>query len=269
MRSLSWRCGVLLSWPVAMVVASSACRAPQPAPQAPVQEPARTVARPRHAFHDLAAEQWKTTERDDDMDPLIPPFDPLHGAGHADQLKAAFRGKDRAVAKTSAVTGVRVERFASLADLQAAIPADEDMLHHDPELTRESMKRTPEEQRMVHVDAWIYAIKYESDNDWHVIAGTDPDGDEIHYFNAEISGLPKKQAPAFAALRAVRESLSTILDADFPGPGSYRKYDPAIAVTIEGALFYDIDHAPGAVGPGDMKPTTAWEIHPITRLAER
>jgi hypothetical protein len=37
-------------------------------------------------------------------------------------------------------------------------------------------------------------------------------------------------------------------------------------VTVEGSLFYDVDHAPGAVGPRDMKPTTAWEIHPITQI---
>jgi len=269
MRSLSrWR-GVFLAWVVASVVASSGCPAPQPAPQPPVQPNGHPVASPRHPFQTLPADQWKTSEAEVAMDLAVPPFDPLHGAGQADQLNATFRGKDRSRPKTSLVDGVQVEPFASVAELQARIPRDDAMLNHVPELTRQSMDRAPEERRIVHVEAWIYAIKYESDNDWHLITGTDPSAGEVHFFNAEISGLPKKSSPAFAPLHEARKSLATILDNDLPGPGSYRKYDPPISVAIEGALFYDVDHAPGAVGPNDMKPTTAWEIHPITSLAER
>lgn len=212
---------------------------------------------------------WKSFEEEQDMDLAIPPYDPRFGAGRADQIKAAFRGKDRSGPKTSLVEDVPVEPFVSVAELQDHLPDDELMLNHDPEITRRSMDRAQEEQRMVRVDAWIYAIKYETDNDWHVITGTDPSVRTIHYFNAEVSGLPKRSSPATAPLREVRQSLASILENDLPGPGSYRKYDPPIAVTIEGALFYDVDHKPGAVGPGDMKPTTAWEIHPITSLSER
>lgn len=273
MRFLSrWR-GVFLSWSIACVVAavvvSSGCPAPPPPPQQPVQANAHPAARPRHPFQNLPADRWKTSEVEEGMNLAVPPFDLLHGAGRADQVNAAFRGKDRSRPKTSIVDGVQVESFASVAELQDRIPHDDIMLNHDPELTRQSMDRAPEERHMVHVEAWIYAIKYESDNDWHLITGTDPSAGEVHYFNAEISGLPAKQSPAFAPLHEARASLATILDNDLPGPGSYRKYDPPIAVTIEGALFYDVDHAPGVVGPDDMKPTTAWEIHPITSLAER
>jgi len=270
MYSWSWWRGVFLSWSVVTsVVASVGCPAPRPAPQPPVQASAHPVAGPRHPYQTLPADRWKTSEAEEGMDLTVPPFDLLHGAGRADQVNAAFRGKDRSQPKTSVVDGVRVEPFASVAELQARIPRDDVMLGHDPELTRQSMDRAPEERRMVHVDAWIYAIKYESDNDWHLITGTDPGAGEVHYFNAEISGLPNKTSPAFVPLQEARASLAAILDTDLPGPGSYRKYDPPIAVTIEGALFYDVDHAPGVVGPGDMKPTTAWEIHPITSLAER
>lgn len=125
------------------------------------------------------------------------------------------------------------------------------------------------EQRNVHVSAWIYAIKYETDNDWHLITGTDPNGGDPHYVNAEVSGLPPRTAGSYATLLGVRKSLAGILDDDLPGPGSYRKYDPPIAVAIEGSVFFDADHAAGAVGPGDMRPTTAWEIHPITSLTEQ
>src|SRR5262245_49416086 len=65
-----------------------------------------------------AAHHYGTTERhwakevittgdwvdpEEEIDPLIPPYDPIHGAGEADQIKARFRGTDRKVAKTSAV----------------------------------------------------------------------------------------------------------------------------------------------------------------------
>lgn len=270
MRSSSW-CwceGVFLSW---LVAVSSGCGGPQSAPSRPAVDKPHpvAVATPRHRFRDLPAGEWQTPEADEGMELAVPPYDPLHGAGRADQLKAAFRGKDRSRAKTSIVDGVQVEQFASVAELQAGLANDDDMLHHDPELTRQTMDRVGEEQRRVRVEAWIYAIKYEADNDWHLITGTDPDAGEIHYFNAEVSGLPSKRSPAFAALREVRQSLAAILDNELPGPGSYRRYDPPIAVVIEGPLFYDVDHQPGAVGPGDMKPTTAWEIHPITSLVER
>lgn len=269
MRSLCQRRRVVLSLLVVAAVGSSGCPGPRQPPQSPDQAKATTAIRPKHPFQALSADGWKTVEEEEEMDLTIPPYDPRFGAGQADQLKAAFRGKDRSGAKTSIVADAAIEPFASVAELQSQLPDDDAMLNHDPEITRQSMKRVQEEQRMVHVDAWIYAIKYESDNDWHVITGTDPDGQEIHYFNAEVSGLPKSSSPAIATLRKVRQSLAAILENDLPGPGSYRKYDPPIAVTIEGAMFYDVDHKPGAVGPGDMKPTTAWEIHPITSLVER
>ena len=269
MGSLSRSRGLVLSGAIAAVVASSGCPAPQPAPQSPEQAAAHPAARPKHPFHELPADGWKTAEVEEGMDVTVPPFGLLRADGRGDPVKAAFRGKDRSQPKTSLVEGVQVESFASVAELQAQIPRDKDLLEHHPDLTKQSMDRVQEEQRMVHVDAWIYAIKYETDNDWHLITGIDPGAGEVHYFNAEVSGLPKQQSPAFAALREVRASLATILDNDLPGPGKYRTYDPPIPVTIEGGLFFDVDHEAGVVGPGDMKPTTAWEIHPITSLVER
>jgi hypothetical protein len=38
---------------------------------------------------------------------------------------------------------------------------------------------------------------------------------------------------------------------------------------VEGALFFDVDHAAGVVGPTQptpMRPKTAWEIHPVTNV---
>jgi hypothetical protein len=231
-------------------------------------EPPKPKAKAKHLFTELPADKWVAAEVESEMDPTVMPFDPTHAAGTASQVAARFRGKDRAGAKTSIADGAPMLEFASVVKLQDSLPGDDEMQHHDPPITRQSNERMSEELRNVHVSAWIYAIKYETDNDWHLITGTDPSGDP-RYFNAEVSGLPSKTAASYAKLLGVRKSLADILNDDLPGPGSYRKYDPPIAVTIEGSVFYDVDHEPGAVGPGDMKPTTAWEIHPITGLMEQ
>ena len=166
------------------------------------------------------------------MDITIPAFDPLTGAGVSDQIKARFRGQDRKGPKTSTAEA-EIENFENLRSL---------------------------------VRAWIYAIKYEADQDWHVIIGTDPSTTSKTFFNAEVSGLPSQSSSAFDTLLKVRQRLANILDNDLPQQGGYHKYEDPIPVLIEGSLFYDIDHAPGVVGPTGMRPRTAWEIHPITSL---
>lgn len=218
-----------------------------------------------HVFETLPAETWDSVETADRMDPLIPPYDPVHNAGRANQVKARFTGKDRAVAKTT-IVDADMEQFPSVAELLGSLPSDKAMQKHDPEITKQTMERVAEENRNIHVTAWIYAIKFENDDDFHMIIGTEPGGD-VQYFNAEVSGLPPTNSPAYKALLAVRESLAEILDDNLPGPGSYRKYnkDP-IKVTLEGSLFWDVDHPPGAVGPVGMKPTTAFEAHPTILL---
>jgi hypothetical protein len=57
-----------------------------------------------------------------------------------------------------------------------------------------------------------------------------------------------------------------MLKNELPNGSSYRKYNHPIPVIVEGSLFFDIDHVAGVVGPQGMRPTTAWEIHPITKL---
>jgi hypothetical protein len=211
--------------------------------------------------------EWVSAEREERMDFLIPAFDPVTAAGPADQIEARFRGTDRKGPKTSIAAADKVEEFATLDALIATLPPDDAMRNHQPPLETDSNSRFPEERRNVRVRAWIYDIKYEDDQDWHVISGTDPAKTAKSYFNTEISGLPPKNAAAFQKLLEVRRSLAEILNNDLPGPGSYHSYknDP-IPVIIEGSLFYDIDHAPGVVGPAGRRPKTAWEVHPITRL---
>jgi hypothetical protein len=220
----------------------------------------------RHAFTDLPASESGVTEDEDEMDITIPAFNPLTAAGTADQIGARFRGTDRKGPKTTIASASR-ENFSDLKALVATLTGDDDMRDHHPPLERDTMTRMVEEVKNVRVPAWIYAIKYEADQDWHVILGTDPSASGTPtFFNAEISGLPGNAAAAFAKLKQVRVALAEILSDELPSGSGYRKYDDPIAVVVEGSLFYDIDHAAGVVGPAGMRPKTAWEIHPVTKL---
>lgn len=212
------------------------------------------------------ASDWASAENEHDMDTSIPAYDPVQGAGHVDQVAASFRGKDRGGAKTSIVGG-EPDAYDSVAELEKALPSDDKMLHHTPEITSKTNERTDEERHQVAVPAWIYAVKYEDDQDFHVILGTNPQQKPVVYFNAEISGLPKSSAASYKRLAAVRKAFARVLGNKLPGPNKYHVYKPPLAVDLEGSLFYDVDHTPGEVGPKTMKPKTAWEIHPITHIA--
>jgi hypothetical protein len=176
----------------------------------------------RRAYTVLPAEEWATAELEEDMDITIAPFDPLSGAGPADQIRARFRGKDREASKTS-ISAATTEEFASLLDFLDSLPSDDEMLNHDPAIAKSrGSGRVQEEERNVRVPMWIYAIKYEADQDWHVIAGSDPHHGARVYYNCEVSGLPAKTAASYATLLAVRNSLDEILDHDLPGIGRSR-----------------------------------------------
>jgi hypothetical protein len=215
------------------------------------------------------ATAWGHPEEEDEMDQFTAAFSPLTGAGEADQIKAQFRGNDRKAAKIS-IANARLERFDSLDALIETLPSDDDMRHHDPKITEAATQnRVDEEKRNVRVPAFICAIKYEADQDWHIIGSADADCDGPTFFNFEVSGLPKSNAASHDQLLEARNQFAELLDHDLPGPNTYRKYKGSgpIAVVIEGSLFYDVDHAPGIVGPDGMKPAMAWEVHPMTSIA--
>lgn len=222
----------------------------------------------RRTYTVVAVSDSGAVESEDEMDPTIPGFDPLHGAGIADQILSRFRGVDRKGPKTTIAQATR-ETFTSLSALVATLEADDDMRSHDPEVKRNTNVRVDEERRNVRVPAWIYAIKYEADQDWHVILGSSPSGTSHVYFNAEVSGLPSNGAAAHATLKKVRQQLAAMFEDSLPGGGGYWTYDEPVPVLVDGSLFYDIDHAAGVVGPTGMRPDTSWEIHPITNLKLR
>ena len=226
----------------------------------------RAVLTPEaRAYTEVPPAEAGVVETPDKMDPLVPAFSPLTAAGGSSLVTAPFRGVDRKGAKTSISTADR-EEFNDVGALLDSLTPDDDMLNHSPAIDRQTMTRADEEQRNVRVPAWMYAIKFEADDDWHVIIGTDPNGGARRFFNAEISGLPAKTSDAYKTLAAVRQALADLLGDSLPSTDSYRKFKQPIAVMFEGSLFFDVDHAAGVVGPQGMRPETAWEIHPVTRL---
>ncbi|MDR3633198.1 MAG: hypothetical protein P4L84_05125 [Isosphaeraceae bacterium] len=175
-----------------------------------------------------------------------------------------FVGNDRKAAKTS-ISQAAAEPPATLSALLASLPDDQSMLHHDPKITEDAdSNRVAEEERNVTVTAFLFAVKSESDHDFHLILGTDTDASAADYMNAEVSGLPDT-GPSRAALRSVRDKFKSQFAGAHIGT-SYHHFDPPIPVTISGSLFYDIDHAPGVVGPAGQRPKTSWEVHPITDI---
>jgi hypothetical protein len=68
----------------------------------------------------------------------------------------------------------------------------------------------------VQVRSHPRSLKYETDQDFHVILRTDPSVGSKTFFNAEISGLPANSATAFARLQDARNSLAVVLDNELP-----------------------------------------------------
>lgn len=221
----------------------------------PVNEPAAAA----HPFKIL---------RTNELDPYETPKPPAEiEASPAAAGGDNFTGKDRKAAKISIASGA-AEDFSDLGDLLDDLPDDADMIDHDPEITTgKDSDRVEEEEKNVRVKTWLYAASRESDNDFHVILGRDPAKTPRRYMNAEVSGLPTS-GPNIAKLKKVRTSFRQIVQ-QVPGLG-YDFYDPPIAVTVEGSIFFDMTHAHGShPGPAKVKPKTIWEIHPITDMKPR
>jgi hypothetical protein len=179
-----------------------------------------------------------------------------------------FAGTARKAAKTSIAPGPP-KSYNDLIDLLKTLPSDQDMIKHDPPIDENdpNSTRVTKENKNVQVAAWLYAASRETDNDFHLILGRDPDQTPRRYMTAEVSGLPPSGTARtiLAALRAAFERLVQ----HTPGLG-YDFYEPPFAVTVTGSLFFDKTHATGGKpGPPSTKPATIWEIHPVTKLTPR
>jgi len=176
-----------------------------------------------------------------------------------------FYGKTRAAVKTSAAQA-EVEKYANLEDLLKTLPTPDYMRKKSKLLgNTRSEKRVEEENRNVTIKkCYIYFMKREPDNDYHIIVGSQSTLEKSVFFNIEVSGLPDPDSIGYAALDKARKQFQ-----DKFGPycfESYQRYEVPVEVSITGSLFYDIGHGDGVVGPKGYRPPTSWEIHPVTAI---
>jgi hypothetical protein len=175
-----------------------------------------------------------------------------------------FAGTDRRGPKTSVATG-GLKSFSTIAALRSSFPLDTYMKGLGITRAPDS-ERTPEEQYNVSVEGYIFAASKETDNDFHLIVGDKDCAAGDCFINVEVSGLPQDPAdPNYPTLAAVRTKFLGYFNNQQPSRG-YKKFSPPIAVTLTGSVFFDVDHPAGAVGPAGFKPSSAWEIHPLTDI---
>jgi hypothetical protein len=194
-----------------------------------------------------------------------PESEEFAGAADAD----TFAGTKRKAVKTSLLDGVGVESFDSTTALIATLPADDSMTSHDPPIdSGPNSRRVDEEKRVVIVTGFLYATKKETDNDFHIIFGGDPNGaDDPAYFTAEVTGLPES-GPFRDRLTTARDQYKAFFangGGKLPG-AKYVLFDPPVPVTIKGPVFFDTEHAGGVVGPTCCRAQRAWEVHPVEEI---
>ena len=209
----------------------------------------------------------RTSETDPYDAPLQPAEVATLGLERFAGFGDAFRGNARKAAKL-AIADAGVEAFEDIKDLIETLPTEEDMISHQPPITRDAESgRVDEENRNVHVRAFLYAASREDDNDYHLIVGRAPDREPM-YMTIELSGLPPQDSEHFSRLEAARAASTAFFGDDLPG-ASYDFYNPPIPVEVEGSLFFDMSHSTGSrPGPASLRPhmPTIWEVHPITNI---
>ena len=180
-----------------------------------------------------------------------------------------FTGKYRKTAKTT-FTSARVENFPTLETLFVPLTADHVMVAQFPQLRGTRGNDTPRvapERRNVKVRAWLYWAERESDRDFHVILGNTAQLTSATLFmNTEVSGLPE----ANPTKRPFPQRLSDIRALLAKHPHKRGLFVNPVPVEVTGSLFWDGQHrAPHTVGPEGLRPTKAWEVHPIKQIVER
>jgi hypothetical protein len=222
-----------------------------------------------------------------------PEFAPFEGHWHR-PVKTSIARKGGRI--------VPVQAFADLGKLLDSLPPDAKMRQKYPDLRPRSLKakqaqqsgdtgpqtRKDEELRNVEVTAWICAVKYEwgktGDNDFHVILSSNATaGAGAKFMTIEVSALPVVKAatktskptvdtksPDYAPLLKARKQLVGLFP-DHRLTETFFKPPRPIKVTVSGSLHFDGDHMAGgkdSPGPDGMKPSTVWEIHPVSNLAK-
>lgn len=176
----------------------------------------------------------------------------------------AFSGSARKTAKLSFATPTAYLGYPTINALRAFLPTDAFMLSLG--ITNSSPRVANENHKDSVTHSYLYAISRESDNDFHMIIG-DSNPVEGNLYNCEASGNPVSTASSYTAINAVRTYLKNYFNLNLCISG-YTKFSPAIPVKLlKGSLFFDIDHTAGTVGPTGLRPSTAWELHPISAIS--
>jgi hypothetical protein len=243
------------------------CPCPCPCPQVAPLASAPVAAETREPFTSPKGRSYTlvyTTERGEREDRPARAIT-FEAAGAGDD----FNGTDRAAAKTS-ISSRPAEQFATVDHLLDGLASDQAMRQHQPPISEDpSSTRVMEEDRNVTVTAWIFALKKEGDNDFHLIIGGNPQGGTIRYITAEVSGLPDDPATR-ARLSVPRQALKDFLQEKHKTiGGNYARIVPPVPVTVAGSLLFDIHHTIGEVGVRSSPqriPESVWEIHPVTSI---
>jgi hypothetical protein len=230
-------------------------QAPPPAPAA-VAVPTVTIKGKTYRLLDVA-------DQGEFAEPRRPATVTAAGISEDD----TFTGTDRLLPKTT-IVDAEVEEFPTVASLvKQILSKNPDSKMADMGITRATDDRVEAEMRNVRVRGFIHAFKKEGDNDYHVILGDGPDADAPVYLNVEVSGIPVGGTNANRKrLAAVRDQFKQAFNLGATGPAGYKRPHEPIPVRVTGSLFWDVDHKPGAVGPADLKPKSAWEIHPVSAI---
>jgi hypothetical protein len=182
-----------------------------------------------------------------------------------------FEGTSRKAAKIT-IADAKTEQFKDVKSLILTLVDEALMKSHKPKIgTGATSGRVKEEQRNIHVTAFMYAVSREADNDFHMIIGRNPKSSPEMYMTMELSGLPPADSPAFPKLKAARDAFKKFFSdhgENLPGAG-YVFPDPPVPVKINGSLFFDVTHATGSrPGPKSLKSRmpVVWEVHPITKI---
>ncbi|MBD0376986.1 MAG: hypothetical protein ICV51_15310 [Flavisolibacter sp.] len=175
----------------------------------------------------------------------------------------AFDGSYRKEAKLSVVSGSgTVLNPVSLSSLLSTLKAIKPSSLH----VSANSPRVAAENKLVQLPfAFLYAIKRESDEDYHIIIGTTNKQATAEFFNVECAGLPPMNNKNFQKLKAARDQVVTFLNGEICKDG-YTFFDDFPKIKVSGSLFYDKEHENSIVGPAKHKPKTAWELHPITEF---
>lgn len=211
-----------------------------------------------------------TNERGESEEKALREFS-LAGAHAPPNDGEHFAGSARKSAKTSFASAPD-ESFTSPGALLDSLLKGSSPAKNDADLRgtlNKNSPRAPEERRNVTVTAFLYATKKETDNDFHLLIGDDPNGGDGRYMTAEVSGLPNPDDSLTPLFQQVRDQYKAFFaETGQPLPGDrYVRFPQPVPVTVSGSVFFDVDHTRGEVRSGNIVPETVWEIHPIRSIS--